>query len=67
MDLAARIRLNYFPGNRAVGNFGDLLSPVIVAAFSGRAILHVPCMWPGERMVAIGTIGHLQKLGRATL
>lgn len=50
-----------------MGNFGDLLSPLIVAAFSGRPVRHVPYLWPGERLVAIGTIGQRQRLGHAHL
>lgn len=50
-----------------MGNFGDLLSPLIVAAFSGRDVRHVPYLWPGERLVAIGTIGQRQRLGHAHL
>lgn len=50
-----------------MGNFGDLLSPLVVAAFSGRPVRHVPYVWPGARLVAIGTIGQRQRLGHAHL
>lgn len=46
-----------------MGNFGDLLSPLVVAAFTGRPVRHVPYLWPGARLAAIGTIGQRQRLG----
>jgi hypothetical protein len=50
-----------------VGNLGDLLSPVIVAAFTGQSVRFVPSTWPGVRLAAIGTIGQKQRLGAAHL
>ncbi len=39
-------------------NFGDALSPVMVAALSGRPIQHAEFDGEGERIAAVGTIGH---------
>jgi hypothetical protein len=44
-------------------NFGDALSPVMVAAISGLEIRHAAFDSSSERMVAVGTIGHAQKNG----
>lgn len=39
-------------------NFGDALSPVMVALLSGRQIRRVPTRSRSLRMAAVGTIGH---------
>ena len=39
-------------------NFGDALSPVMVALLSGRKIRRVPTRSKSLRMAAVGTIGH---------
>jgi len=53
-----------FAGLR-IGNFGDLLSPLLVAAFSGRPVRHVPYGSLRTRLVAIGTIGQRQRFGHS--
>jgi pyruvyltransferase len=44
-------------------NLGDLLSPVIVAALTGRRIRHRGPLSPRTRLVAIGTSGQDQRMG----
>jgi hypothetical protein len=39
-------------------NFGDALSPVMVALLSGAAITRIPSKSKTPRMAAVGTIGH---------
>ncbi len=60
------ISLQYSHYRTGLGNLGDMLSPVIVAAFTGSLVKAVPRTWPGKRLVAIGTIGHLQRFGQTT-
>lgn len=50
-----------------MGNLGDLLSPLVAAAFTGRRVRFVPSAWPGARLAAIGTIGQKQRLGTVDL
>lgn len=59
------IPLQYSSYRSYIKNFGDVLSPVIVAAYTGGSVKAVPCSWPGRRLVAIGTIGHIQRFGNA--
>ncbi|MCU0945642.1 MAG: polysaccharide pyruvyl transferase family protein [Rubritepida sp.] len=61
------IPLSHIRARAGVGNLGDLLSPLIVAAFTGRAVRFVPSTWPGARLAAIGTIGQKQRLGTVDL
>lgn len=44
-------------------NLGDALSPVIVSAMTGLPIQHKNFSYEGERLVAVGTIGHSQRNG----
>src|SRR4051794_32177896 len=44
-------------------NLGDALSPIIVSVMSGRGVQHRHFDDHGERMVAVGTIGHAQRNG----
>ena len=60
------IRLQYSGYKTGLNNFGDMLSPVIVAAFTGRHVQAVPSSGLGARLVAIGTIGQIQRFGHAT-
>lgn len=60
------ISLQYSHYRTGLGNLGDMLSPVVVAAFTGSLVKAVPRTWPGKRLVAIGTIGHLQRFGQTT-
>ncbi len=39
-------------------NFGDALSPVMVALLAGRDVQRVPTKSTTPRMAAVGTIGH---------
>jgi hypothetical protein len=78
-SVRAPVRLNYNFGRPAdaargdhllepsSGNFGDLLSPLLVAALSGQLIRHVPHRSLSKRLVAVGTIGQRQKFGHAQL
>jgi hypothetical protein len=61
------ILLSHIRARAGVGNLGDLLSPLIVAAFTGKRVNFVPSLWPGARLAAIGTIGQKQRLGTAHL
>jgi len=65
-DRDKPIRLDYNTYNAGLKNFGDMLSPVIVAAFTGRNVQAVPSSGFGSRLVGIGTIGQNQRFGRAT-
>ncbi|MBD8554475.1 polysaccharide pyruvyl transferase family protein [Rhizobium sp. CFBP 8762] len=49
--------------NVPYANLGDALSAVVVAAISGRPVVHAGFDQPIERMVGVGTIGHAQKNG----
>lgn len=61
------IPLSHIRARAGVGNLGDLLSPLIVAALTGRRVRFVPSTWPGPRLAALGTIGQKQRLGTAHL
>lgn len=57
------IKMTWAPNLGALGNLGDMLSPLIIAALTGRQIAFRPHFWPGERLTALGTIGHSQVAG----
>lgn len=61
------MRLFWLSGQGDTGNLGDLLGPIIVAAFTGRPVRWVPgrLRWP--RLVTIGTMGHMQRSGTVHL
>ena len=61
------IPLSHIRACAGVGNLGDLLSPLVIAAFTGRRVRFVPSIWPGERLAAIGTIGQKQRFGTVHL
>ena len=44
-------------------NLGDALSPIIVSVMSGLPVQHRHFDDHGERLVAVGTIGHAQRNG----
>lgn len=48
-------------------NLGDALSPLIVAALSGRPVVHADFDEGGERIAAIGTIAHSLRGGHIHL
>jgi pyruvyltransferase len=56
------VRMNWMRGGK-VGNMGDLLSPIIVAAHTGQALQYVRPVSPRDRLIAIGTIGQKQRFG----
>lgn len=63
------IRLNFARGRRIaghgrVGTLGDLLSPILVAAFTGQSVEFSHSLSLLPRLVAIGTVGPRQRLGR---
>jgi len=49
------------------GGLGDLLSPIIVAAFTGQEVRFAHAFSPDDRLLAMGTIGQRQRLGRIHL
>ena len=50
-----------------VVNVGDSISPLIVAAISGRPVRHANMGEPVERLAAVGTIGHAMHYGHVHL
>ena len=56
------MRMNWMRGGK-VGNMGDLLSPIIVAAHTGQALRYTRPVSPRSRLIAIGTIGQKQRFG----
>lgn len=64
---APAIPLSHVRARAGVGNLGDLLSPLLVGALTGRRVRFVPSTWPGERLAALGTIGQKQRFGTAHL
>jgi hypothetical protein len=57
------MRMNWMRGKR-FGNMGDLFGPVIVAAHTGQPVEYAPSTSFRQRMIAVGTIGHMQRFGR---
>ncbi len=57
------MRMNWMRGGK-VGNMGDLLSPIIVAAHTGLPLQYTRPVSPFNRLIAIGTIGQKQRFGQ---
>jgi hypothetical protein len=55
------------PKGSAFVNLGDALSPVIVSALSGLPVLPAAFNEGGQRLAAVGTIGHALRGGEAHL
>jgi pyruvyltransferase len=65
--MAAPIPLYFSRAAGGAGNLGDLLGPVIVAAFTARTIGWRPSRWPGRRLVSIGTVAQWLRFGTVDL
>lgn len=50
-----------------IGNFGDSLGPLLVAAFSGREVVRAPRVSPWRRLAATGTNAQKFRLGTVDL
>lgn len=57
------MRMNWMRGGK-VGNMGDVLSPIIVAAHTGLPLRYTRPVSPFNRLIAIGTIGQKQRFGQ---
>ena len=65
--MAAATSLYFSRAGGGIGNLGDLLGPVVVAAFTGRTIRWRPSRWPGRRLASIGTVAQWLRLGTVDL
>jgi hypothetical protein len=57
-------RARHIAGCGRVGGLGDLLSPIIVAAFTGQKVRFKHSLSLTRRLVAVGTVGQRQRLGQ---
>jgi hypothetical protein len=65
--MAPATSLYFSRAGGGLGNLGDVIGPVLVAAFTGRRIRWRPSRWPGRRLASIGTIAQWLRLGQVDL
>ncbi|WP_232291607.1 polysaccharide pyruvyl transferase family protein [Polaromonas sp. JS666] len=70
IDGQAQVRLCWAassPESHGFANLGDSLSAVVVGALSGLPVQHTNFDAPGEKLVAVGSIAHTIKGGKAVM